>query len=384
MSNMQDIRFPSFAFDSPLASTIIELERARGGLVAPARLPPLFAELRELFQHLTSMLSARIEGNRTTVVDALEGAARADRGEGTIRDDVREILQLDRASEYIDECHREGQLVLSHKLVRELHQLAVDGLHREGDATPGEYRTGPVSIAGTTHEPPGPESVFPDMDQLLEFINREVAPQQQLMQVAIAHHRFVWIHPFGNGNGRVSRLLTYAMLVDRGFTGAGYRALNPTTAFGADRQAYYDQLSRADALDDEGTIQWCRYVLDGVKHDLNAIHQLNDPQTVLDEVYVPALDHAHRSGVLSGRDVAVLARIAGLESARAGDIEDLVRVTPTARSQYIRKLLERGLIQRTEPKARSYCIKLVPNELTIFVVRRLDELGLLPSMLKDH
>lgn len=60
-----------------------------------------------------------------------------------------------------------------------------------------------------------------------------------------------------------------------------------------------------------------------------------------------------------------------------------MRVTPTARSQYIRKLLEQGLIQRTEPKARSYCIKLVPNELMIFVVRRLDELGLLPSLLKD-
>lgn len=143
------------------------------------------------------------------------------------------------------------------------------------------------------------------------------------------------IHPFGNDNGRVSRLLTYAMLVDRGFTGAGYRALNPTTVFGADRQAHYDQLSRADALDDEGTIQWCQYVLDGIEHDLDAIHQLNDPQTVLDQVYVPALHHAHRSGVLNGRDVAVLARIAGLGSVRAGAIEDLVRVTPTARSRLL-------------------------------------------------
>lgn len=183
MPSSQDICFPSFAFDSPLAGTIIELERARGDLVAPTRLPPLFAELRELFQHLTSVLSARIEGNRTTVVDALEGAARADRGDEGIRDDVREILQLDRASEYIDERHREGQLVLSHKLIRELHELAVEGLQRERGATPGECRTGPVSIAGTAHVPPGPESVFPDMDRLLDFIDREVAPQQQPMQV---------------------------------------------------------------------------------------------------------------------------------------------------------------------------------------------------------
>ncbi|MFW6188123.1 MAG: winged helix DNA-binding protein [Actinomycetota bacterium] len=108
-------------------------------------------------------------------------------------------------------------------------------------------------------------------------------------------------------------------------------------------------------------IQWCRYVLDGIEHDPAAIQQLNDPQTVLDEVHVPVLDHAHRSGALSGRDVAVLARVAGLESARARDIEDLLRVTPTACSQCIRKVPEQGLIQRTGPKARSYCIKLVPR-----------------------
>ena len=38
-----------------------------------------------------------------------------------------------------------------------------------------------------------------------------------LIKVAIAHHRFVWIHPFGNGNGRVVRLLTYALLIKYGF-----------------------------------------------------------------------------------------------------------------------------------------------------------------------
>lgn len=64
-------------------------------------------------------------------------------------------------------------------------------------------------------------------------------------------------------------------------------------------------------------------MLDGIEHDLDAIRRLNDPQTVLTEVHVPAVDHAHRSGVLSGRDAAVLTRVAGLESAGAGEIDDL-------------------------------------------------------------
>lgn len=100
-------------------------------------------------------------------------------------------------------------------------------------------------------------------------------------------------------------------------------------------------------------------------------------------MYVPALDHAHRSGVLDGRDIAVLTRIAGLGQVRAGMLEDLLPGSPAVRSQQLRKLLDRRFIQRPAPTARSYRIKLVPNDLTIFVVRRLDELGLLPSILHD-
>ena len=47
------------------------------------------------------------------------------------------------------------------------------------------------------------------MEELVAFINRRDPPKYDLMKVAIAHHRFGWIHPFSNGNGRVVRLLTY-------------------------------------------------------------------------------------------------------------------------------------------------------------------------------
>ncbi|WP_171253366.1 Fic family protein, partial [Acinetobacter baumannii] len=65
--------------------------------------------------------------------------------------------------------------------------------------------------------------------------------------VALAHHRFGWIHPFGNGNGRVVRLFTYSLLIKYGFnvtTGGGI--LNPTAVFCNDRNKYYEMLSIAD------------------------------------------------------------------------------------------------------------------------------------------
>lgn len=127
--------------------------------------------------------------------------------------------------------------------------------------------------------------------KLVDFINQQTLPQNQLLQTAIAHHRFVWIHPATNGNGRVARLLTYAMLIKQGFTSvSGYRALNPTIVFGADRNLYYEKLSEADNLNDQGIIQWCLYVLQGVERDIEHIIHLSDESKVLNDIYAPALN----------------------------------------------------------------------------------------------
>ena len=86
------------------------------------------------------------------------------------------------------------------------------------------------------------------MTELEAFINRADPPKYDLIKVALAHHRFAWVHPFGNGNGRVVRLLTYAMLIKYGFrVNAVGQLLNPAAVFCADRNAYCARLGDADA-----------------------------------------------------------------------------------------------------------------------------------------
>ena len=68
------------------------------------------------------------------------------------------------------------------------------------------------------------------MSELMDFIAEENGPKYDLLKAAIAHHRFVWIHPFGNGNGRTVRLLTYAMLLKAGFNANAGRIINPDNA----------------------------------------------------------------------------------------------------------------------------------------------------------
>ena len=78
----------------------------------------------------------------------------------------------------------------------------------EGDPTPGIYRYKNVRIAKANFVPPDFNQVDSYMNELFEFINRTDLPKYDLLKTAIAHHRFVWIHPFSNGNGRTVRLFT--------------------------------------------------------------------------------------------------------------------------------------------------------------------------------
>ena len=268
---MDAIKYPQFSFDSDLTRAVIELERERANLNKGTTPREVFVQLKDLFQLLTSIMSARIEGNRTSILDAVSGAASLRNPSAPIErnDGVEEILNIQRAVDFIDQ--QVGSSPINHLFIRELHRIVVSGLSREGDRTPGAYRLGEVSIGGSSHQPPWPADVPDCMSSLIDFIAVDVEPQMQLLQAAIAHHRFLWIHPFGNGNGRTARLLTYAMLVKQGYTSTtDYRAVNPTAVFGSDRQGYYDNLETADSLSNEGMVAWCTYVLSGLNTDLEA------------------------------------------------------------------------------------------------------------------
>lgn len=381
---MEPITFPHVPFDHPLVTDLFEVERVRVDFRAEQSLDPLALELRGLFQHLTSMMSARIEGNRTTVADAIQGTRLARESGDRADDAIQEILQLEDATEHIDWLAHEGRLRLDHQLVRDLHRLAVADLQREGDRTPGSYRQTQVTISGAEHQPPGPGAVQADMDQLLEFARRQVPPQQQLLQIALVHHRFTWIHPFTNGNGRVSRLLTYAMLVNLGYTSStSARPVNPTAVFGADRQAYYAHLARADSLDPGDVFDWCAYVIHGLRTDLSTVVQLADPRFVVDSVILPALRTATSTATVTSAEAAAIELAARRGTCRAGDFAEAIPGSASARSQRLRRLVEAGHLQ-VLPDPRRYAVDLRRSPITIHVVRRLDELGMLPAILRDH
>jgi Fic family protein len=266
---------------------------------------------------------------------------------------------------------------LSEHLLRGLHASTVQGLQREGDRTPGSYRAGPVRIAQAEHLPPEPVQVPGYMAELIAFVNRPDAPKYDLMKVALAHHRFAWIHPFGNGNGRVVRLLTYAMLIKYGFqvSSAG-RLLNPAAVFCADRNRYYAMLAQADTGQEPALERWCTYVLAGIRDELDKVSRLADYAHLQKTVLLPAVAHARERQLITAQEEAVLQLTLRAGTVKAGDLEAaLPGLNANQRTYQIRKLLDAGMLQPIRPGARQYTLGFTHNLLLRGVVRALTEQG---------
>jgi Fic family protein len=89
---------------------------------------------------------------------------------------------------------------------------------------PGEWRSGPEQDVAVGRHVPPPSSRIAEFMQYFEerFRFDRLGRAAQIMAIASAHHRFNYIHPFPDGNGRVSRLMSHAM---SGVAGIGARGL---------------------------------------------------------------------------------------------------------------------------------------------------------------
>ncbi len=372
------LRIVQPAFTSPLTDVVIELEYLRRLQLTGDTPAPLFFQLKTIFHLLESLGSARIEGNHTTLADYIE--AKLD-GPANRTDAIREIENIERAMDYLESAVKPGDAI-THQLVRELHALTVEGLEREGDRTPGAYRSGNVQIAGAGHVPPDVVQVQSLMDELLTFVNAPDAPKYDLLKTALAHHRFAWIHPFGNGNGRVVRLFTYALLLKYGFNvSTGGRVLNPTAVFCNNRERYYEMLATADAGTDEGLEAWALYVLAGVRDELKKVDQLTRYEFLAGKILLPALTWSRERGLINEEDALLLNRAVMKGTFKARDIDGwLPNLTPRQRTYRLNKLITAGMVRPVEPNTRTYCVQFVQSSLMRGVMRLLTDQGFTPEL----
>ncbi len=191
-------------------------------------------KLKEHFRTHHIYHSAGIEGNRLTLQEtALVLKEGIDISGKPLKDSI-EVKNLGVAFDYLYELSQDNTL-LTESCIKQIHQIIIGG---DETLSPGEYRNIGVIITGSEHKPPEPFEVPIKMMELVEWI-RENENQNPIIVSAIAHHEFVKIHPFKDGNGRTARILLNLLLLQKGFPICNIRR--------DERPTYYNALSLADA-----------------------------------------------------------------------------------------------------------------------------------------
>ncbi|MBK7810546.1 MAG: Fic family protein [Saprospiraceae bacterium] len=122
--------------------------------------------------------------------------------------------------------------------ILETHALVLKNIEQP---LSGRYRTAGVRISGANFIPPNASKISTFINELVDWVNENDNQIPDIVRAAVFHHRFVWIHPFFNGNGRTARLLFNLLLMSKGFP--------PSLILKQDRKKYYDALQRANLGD---------------------------------------------------------------------------------------------------------------------------------------
>ncbi len=129
----------------------------------------------------------------------------------------------------------ESTEVLSVHEILSLHGLVMNSIEEE---FAGRLRNGGVRISGSNFVPPNALKVSGLLDELLDFLNDNPLNLNVVELATVFHHRFVWIHPFFDGNGRTVRLAMNLLLMKEGYP--------PAIILTNDRTKYYAALNDAN------------------------------------------------------------------------------------------------------------------------------------------
>jgi Fic family protein len=128
----------------------------------------------------------------------------------------------------------DADMPLTRGIILRLHRIVMDRLLDEA----GLWRNGAVSIRGSALQPPPAAQVPGLMDEWLAWLDGPGLAYGPVERAAIAHHGFVAVHPFRDGNGRTGRLLLNLLLLRSGFP--------PALLLQEWRLGYLEALSQAD------------------------------------------------------------------------------------------------------------------------------------------
>lgn len=304
---------PSFSVTNSITADLTRIERARGFLDAARLSEEWVRRMGERALVLEAHHTTHIEGTRLT----LEQSEKLLAGEpvpGADPDDTRELLNYRAAFELVAQ-HLDDGGPISEGLVREIHRRLVQGVRGDA-AAPGAYRRVQNYVVNAisgevVYTPPPAHDVPVLMAELITWLNDpgEIHP---VLVGGIGQFQLVHIHPFLDGNGRASRLLSTLCLYRAGYDFK--RLFTISEFYDRDRPAFYRAIQSVRERDMELT-GWLEYFIRGLATQLDEVKARGERAIRQDLL---ARDHG-----LSGRQAEALGHVLEHGSLTIQDLEAL-------------------------------------------------------------
>ena len=234
--------------------------------------PTVLAQVEQKLRLESNYNSNAIEGNTLSLGETRSLILHGLTAHGKPLRNHLDIQGHDSAVKAIEAAVKDYQ-ILNGVFIRNLHRVLLKEPYKTKAETPdgqliertillGEYKTVPNNVRTTTGETyffTPPEQVKAAMGDLIDWYRaKEREAEHPLVIAATFHYRFVRIHPFDDGNGRMARLLMNMILIKHGYT----VAMIPRE----ERDEYLSRLEQADKTEDLSEFinyvaQCCEYAL---------------------------------------------------------------------------------------------------------------------------
>jgi len=268
---------PNYTITNKLLSTIREIGESIGEIKSFSLKGKRLAKLKLKARELSVYASTSIEGNPLALTDVKD--LLKNRKEH-IRDTEREVLNYNKTLQSLYAAVHAGKFRLNIVTLEKIQNQVVEGL-MDNPADVGHIRQAAVVIRNPrkideiVFLPPDAKDVKPLVSEMLDFINAHIEKIDPIILAGLFHRQCVIIHPFMDGNGRTTRLLSTAILGKAGldlfeiFSFENYYNQNITRYFKAVglEGDYYDLKDHIDFT------RWLEYFADGILDELRRIRK---------------------------------------------------------------------------------------------------------------
>lgn len=199
--------------------------------------------LRRLARARTADTSVSIEGFSVRRTDALAIVNR-EQPPAAGEEAQQAVACYGRAMDHVAAMADDPGFVWSARVIQDLH---FEACYFQPDTQPGRWRRGPVSVTGRggqlVYRAPEAEAVLGLMSELVRWLASGDLDVHPVVRAAMAHLHVVSIHPFRDGNGRLSRIVQSLVLAREGLLAPEFASIEEY--LGEHTSAYYDALQEA-------------------------------------------------------------------------------------------------------------------------------------------